>query len=78
VLIILSKVLPIYFFSVNYIAHLFFIFVANAFICLCLLIVSSEVFTFSVHCAFTFLDLLCHPWICIRFPLWTFYVARNE
>jgi len=60
-LIILNKALPIYFFSINYISCLFFI-------CLCLLIVSSEVFIFSVHYAFTFFDLLCHPWICISIP----------
>jgi hypothetical protein len=67
-LIILSRVLPIYFFSVNYISRLFFVFVTDMFVCLCLLLVSSEVFILSAHYAFIFFDFLCHPWICISIP----------
>jgi len=80
-LILLSKALPIYFFSVNYISPQFFIFVANVFICLCLLIVSSEVFIFSEHYAFIFFRFIVSPMdlhLVSRFGLVTWLVMSNS
>lgn len=49
-------------------SFIYFIFVANIFICLCLVIVSTSRVIFSVSCAFVFLYLLCYPWLCILIP----------